>query len=119
MFCYYLYMKRTWTKDEVETKARELFGVGFDALTSKERQSWLRSASYRLRVQAVVEAIAYVRSVVDNAVENESTTKGWDNAHQGAWDNATFYAEEAGVEVEAFRKYMVKKMCGQFTRESR
>ena len=96
-----------YTKEQIEQRAREEFGIGFDALNPKEKASWLRSARYRLQQDAIVNA-------VDNAVENEATTKGWDNAHQGAWELSTFYAEEAGVSPEQFRKYMTKTMRGHF-----
>ena len=97
------------TQSEREAKAKELYGCGWDVLPEGMRKSWLRSADYRLRVQDVENA-------VDNAVENEATTKGWLMAHQGAWDMAGFYAEEAGVSVEAFRKNMLKRHQGRFTK---
>ena len=97
------------TQSEREAKAKELYGCGWDVLPEGMRKSWLRSADYHLRVQDVENA-------VDNAVENEATTKGWLMAHQGAWDMAGFYAEEAGVTVEAFRKNMLKRHQGQCTK---
>jgi len=105
-------MKRTYTKEEIEQRARIEFGwdkrAEWDALSGKERASWMRSATYRLRQEEI-------EHTVDSAVANEATTKGWDAAHQGAWDNAQIYADMAGIEVEQFRKYMLKKMRGQFT----
>ena len=60
-----------------------------------------------------------LENAVDNAVENEATTKGWLMAHQGAWDMAGFYAEEAGVSIDGFRKNMLKRHRGQFTKEAK
>jgi hypothetical protein len=100
------------TQSEREAKAKELYGDGWEVLPAGMRQSWLRSADYRLRMQDIENA-------VDNAVENEATTKGWLMAHQGAWDMAGFYAEEAGVSIDGFRKNMLKRHRGQFTKEAK
>ena len=113
------------TQSEIEDAARQLFDgnsgsgvshnyftgkdVKWTDLTPKMKQSWKRGAMYYMRKQDVENA-------VDNAVENEATTKGWLMAHQGAWDMAGFYAEEAGVSIEAFRKNMLKRHRGHFTK---
>lgn len=111
MFKYNGYMMKH-TQSEREAKAKELYGDGWEVLPAGMRQSWLRSADYRLRMQDIENA-------VDNAVENEATTKGWLMAHQGAWDMAGFYAEEAGVSIDGFRKNMLKRHRGQFTKEAK
>jgi hypothetical protein len=116
------------TQSEIEDAARQLFdgnsgsGVSHNYITGKDvkwtdltpkmKQSWKRGAMYYMRKQDVENA-------VDNAVENEAMTKGWPMAHQGAWDMAGFYAEEAGVSIDAFRKNMLKRHRGQFTKETK
>ena len=106
------------TQSEIEAKAKGLYGSGynylthedqpFDSLSNSMKKSWMRSAAYYLRKEDV-------ENTVDSAVENEASTKGWMSAHQGAWDMAGFYAEEAGVSVKAFRKNMLKRHRRQFT----
>ena len=71
------------TKEQIEQRARGRVRNRFCHPQPERKGFWLRSARYRLQQDAIVNA-------VDNAVENEATTKGWDNAHQGAWELSTF-----------------------------